>query len=309
MTQEEMDQITDDIPQEIAIDQRIIPFEDDDLMAALSEKGGIYISLNGICSALGIHARSQLNRILRTPNLKKGLRKFPLKTPRRGTQITYCLLLGKVAIWLTGIDTDRLTNRVAAAKIDIYQEKLEPIATQVFFSISPFIDPAPIVETILPTIIPNEDTGVERFLEEHIQMTLENSMFPYMDLQFDKITNLLDKQDDKLNFIINLLASIAGNQESLIDRQDIAEKEIDIIDARTQHLSPPHKRKVKEAIDQLVLTTKYSDNPLSYRKIYGSLKWKYQVGSYIEISDDLFTDVIEFLRDFPNQAIKQNRLF
>jgi hypothetical protein len=73
------------VPQEQVIDQQLIPFLDDELPAALATRGNIYISLPGICKALGINTQAQFRRIQRTRALSKGLRSIELHTRGGGT--------------------------------------------------------------------------------------------------------------------------------------------------------------------------------------------------------------------------------
>ncbi len=54
---EEQDDIEYAVPREVTIEQRIVPLDDDELVATLSPTGGIYISLADLCRALGIEAR------------------------------------------------------------------------------------------------------------------------------------------------------------------------------------------------------------------------------------------------------------
>jgi hypothetical protein len=79
-----------DISEEQVIEQQIIPFMGDDLAAALAPGGNIYITLPGMCTALGLNTRGQLQRIQRTRTLSKGLRRIPIQT-KGGFQHLNCL--------------------------------------------------------------------------------------------------------------------------------------------------------------------------------------------------------------------------
>ena len=50
-----------DIPEEQAIEQQIVPFMGDDLAAALAPGGTIYITLPGMCNALGLNTQVQVS--------------------------------------------------------------------------------------------------------------------------------------------------------------------------------------------------------------------------------------------------------
>jgi hypothetical protein len=42
-------------PEEQAVEQQVVPFMGDELAAAMTAGGNIYITLPGMCSALGLH--------------------------------------------------------------------------------------------------------------------------------------------------------------------------------------------------------------------------------------------------------------
>src|SRR5215813_8381085 len=79
-----------DIPEEQAVEQQVVPFLGDDLAAAMTAAGMIYITLPGMCKALGLHIKGQTQRIKRTRVLSKGLRRIALAT-RGGFQRVNCL--------------------------------------------------------------------------------------------------------------------------------------------------------------------------------------------------------------------------
>jgi hypothetical protein len=59
------------IIQERAVEQRPIPFMGDELAAARTAAGAIYITLPGMCRALGLDQRAQIRRIERSQALAK----------------------------------------------------------------------------------------------------------------------------------------------------------------------------------------------------------------------------------------------
>jgi hypothetical protein len=253
-----------DIPIEPAILQRnIIHFEDDDLLAARAVSG-IYVSVRGLCEALGLNYTGQLQRIKRTKTLARGLRMLDLQS-KRGLRAMVCLRLSKVAVWLAGIETSRMTNQTIAEKIERYQEELEPVALQVFMNTF-----APeIAEPALPssTAVTRADVQeVAGFLREHL------------DMAFGQV-------DEQLAYITQLLETLVG-QESEQDRT------IARIDQRTQGLSPRHKYMIKRMVDAIVLTCN-----VTYVQVYGPLKHRFHVAKYSEIPDEKFDEVQAFLTD------------
>src|SRR5260370_4048504 len=166
-----------DVQEEQAIEQQMIPFLEDELAAALTSSGMIYVTLPGMCKALGLDTAGQLQRIKRTKALEKGLRLIPLSTPRRGLQQISCLRVDKVALWLAGIQSGSIKQEAYRVKIEYYQEELAPVATQVFLRVFG-LPTTQIVPTRDPEILALAEqidtlTDVTTFLREHMQGLLE----------------------------------------------------------------------------------------------------------------------------------------
>ncbi len=92
--------------------------------------------------------------------------------------------------------------------------------------------------------------------------------------------------------------------ESLAERQAVAEAQLAdtderlvAVDVRTQRLTPAHTRQVQEAVDGMVRETKRLPQPLTYAIIYGRLKHRFRVGSYKEVADSHFDELMAYLRD------------
>jgi hypothetical protein len=96
-----------DTPEEQSIDQQIVPFMGDELAAAMTAEGTIYITFPGMCTALGLNVRGQTQRVQRTRTLSRALRRIPLET-RGGLQRINCLRVDKLALWLAGVQTNQI---------------------------------------------------------------------------------------------------------------------------------------------------------------------------------------------------------
>src|SRR6266699_6925042 len=173
---------TDDIPEEQATEQQLVPFMGDDLAAAMAPGGSIYISLPGICAALGLSTQAQLRRIERTRTLAKG-----------GFQRVNCLRLDLIALWLAGAQTASMKSEFRA-KIDTYQEELAPVATQVFMRVVG-LRTAQLVPTEDPRIVALAEqidtlTDIATFLREHMQGMLEAQ--GHVSMRLEQAVQLLD---------------------------------------------------------------------------------------------------------------------
>ena len=276
------------IPQELAVEQRPVPFMGDDLAAAMTAAGAIYVTIPGMCRALGLDTRGQIRRIERSPSLAKGLRVIPLET-RGGIQPINCLRVDRVALWLAGVETSRIKPEYRG-KIEAYQDELAPIAMQVFMRVMG----VQLSTTTAPTVIAAQITeiseqletlmGVVMFLREHLdaQLSATNGQIGALSLRLDDAIMLL---------------------EALGERQVTTESQVARIDERTQRLTPAHARAIQEMVDRMARETKRLAAPLTYAIIYGRLKHRFRASSYREIADDQFETVMAYLRDELRRAL------
>ena len=80
----------DEVADEYAIEQRIVPFMGDELAAALTQGGSIYITLPAMCGALGLSVRGQTQRIQRTRSLGSALAASLLRLAAEFSASTVC---------------------------------------------------------------------------------------------------------------------------------------------------------------------------------------------------------------------------
>lgn len=278
-----------DVPEEQPIEQQLIPFMGDELAAAMTAGGTIYITFAGMCTALGLNVRGQAQRVQRTRSLRLALRRIPLET-RGGLQRINCLRVDKLALWLAGVQTNQIKPQFRA-KIEAYQDELAPLATQVFMRVLG-IQSAPQPPTA-PTVTSAEIAeikgqietlyGVANLLQEHLAGLLS---LP------GQVTGLNDQMGQALSML-----------EALAERQESAESQIAHIDERTQRLTPAHARTVQDEINRMVQDTKRLATPLTYTIIYGRLKHRWRVSTYKEIADEQYGAVMTYLREELRRAL------
>ena len=268
-----------DIPEEQAIEQQIVPFLGDDLAAALAPGGTIYITLPGMCNALGLNTRGQLQRIQRTRTLLKGLRRIPIKT-RGGFQPLNCLRIDLVALWLAGAQPGSIKSEFRA-KIEAYQDELAPVATQVFMRV---------MGLRTREIIPSTDPQILALADRVDTLTeITTLVYEYM----GTLLEAQGRASMQLEQAIRLL-------EALTNRQEETETQVARIDERTQRLTSAHGQDVQEMVNLIAAAiVKQSPNittQLAHSMVYGRLKRRFRARSYIEIPDERFDEVMAYLR-------------
>jgi len=281
------------IPEEKVIDQRIITFLDDELTVALSESGGIYCSLPGMCNALGLNTQAQSRRVVRTRLLRPGICRMLLKTAKRGYQKTLCFRIDLIASWLSGAETE-LMRAGAGEKVHEYQIRLAPIATQIFLEVMDVNPRAllPIPQT-QPALAPSEAEVILRQVadlrEEYTNLAgVVNMMHESMEAMLGEVGGKLDQATELMQQLVNL------QQDQL--------QEIDKLKAKTQGLTKAQQAEVSRAVGIIVRDSKKAGTQIDYRQIFGKIMSRFHVKSYADIPDNRFDEVMSYLRDLWRQA-------
>jgi hypothetical protein len=207
-----------------------------------------------------------------------------------------------VALWLAGIESSRVKPQFRD-KIEAYQDELAPVAMQVFMrvlgvsstALAP-TPPTPEIATQVAILAEQIDSlnAVVTFLREHMEAVLATGA---------EVAGFSTRLDNAISLL-----------ESLAARQDTTETQVAKIDERTQRLTPAHARTVQEFVDRMVRETKRLPTPITYAIIYGRLKHRFRAGSYSEIADERFEDVLAYLREelrraTSGEAPEQSSLF
>lgn len=310
-TPQPITEITTEITDEQAIEQRPIPFMGDDLAAARTAEGAIYVTVPGMCRALGLNLQAQVRRMTRTPALAKGLRRIPINTGNV-VQVINCLRIDRVALWLGGVEPTRIKPEYRA-KIEAYQDELAPVAMQVFMRVlgvqvaptpqSPALSTDPQGAQIAAQIAEIRSQigdlyGVANLMQEHIE-----ALFSLLASLPNQVAELGGELSEPLWQALGKLEDIAGRQETLDQRQESAESQIERIDERTQRLTPAHAQAVRELVNRLVQETRNLPFPLTYYIIYGRLRRQFRVNTYSLIADELYPAVMAYLQDELRRAL------
>src|SRR5439155_14214862 len=131
----------------------------------------------------------------RSEVLARGLRRIPLETTG-GRQLTNCLRVDKLALWLAGGETSRIKEEYLP-KVIAYQEELAPIAMRVFLRFAG-ISTAQIVPATDPRLVAlaeQYDTllDVATFLQEHMDaIRTTGEQMAGISLQLDNAVRLLE---------------------------------------------------------------------------------------------------------------------
>jgi hypothetical protein len=195
-----------------------------------------------------------------------------------GLQIMAALTLDVLPGWLFSVD-ERRVKEEARADVVLFQRECVKALADHFTRKHPPALPA-LADTTAATIIIEQITdltGVINLLREHLEALLVlPGQVADLSVQMGETRVLL---------------------EALATRQDSTETRLEAVDERTQRLTPTHTRAAQEMVDRMVRETRKLPAPLTYAIIYGRLKHRFRVGSYKEVSDDRFDELVAYLRD------------
>lgn len=277
-----------------ADEQEVIPFYDHSIVAVRRDDGRIVVTLPSLCAGMNLNTQAQVRRAERTEALA-GQIAYPWLETEYGPQEQPALVLDVLPGWLMGVDTKRLKGE-AHDTVLAYQREAYAVLYQ-HFATRALALPAPQAAIAANPQIAGEVTALAE--------------------QIDTLNGTINLMREHLEALLGLpgqVAEIQGIVESLAERQGNTDTRLAAVDARTKRLTPAHTRAVQEQINRMVRTTASSPIPLTHMVIYGRLKTRFQVGSYKEVDDAHFDELMAWLQnaldDATNgQAPQQGSLF
>ncbi len=114
----------------VPLEQRIVEFYGDELVAVRADNGRVYVSLRHMCQALDIDMTAQRQRIQRHNVLNEGLGVCKIQTPG-GMQNSYVLRVDLVPLWLTGIRTSMIQQEIRV-KLENFQKEAAAVLWEAF---------------------------------------------------------------------------------------------------------------------------------------------------------------------------------
>lgn len=278
----------------VPVEQDTITFYGHELVAVRLPDGRIAAVLRWLFESLNLDRAGQMQRIERKTALADGLVLVRVETAG-GPQEMPAIMLKVLPGYLFGIDENRVKAEAREDIILFQRECVEALADH-FTRKHPPTLPA-LADTTAATIIIEQIadlTGVINLLREHLEALLT-----------------LPGQVAEISAQVGETRVLV---ESLATRQDSTETRLAAVDARTQRLTPTHTRTVQEQVDRMVRETKRLPAPLTYAIIYGRLKHRFRVGSYKEVADSRFDELMAYLRDelsgaTSGEAAEQGNLF
>ncbi|HKV84039.1 MAG TPA: phage antirepressor N-terminal domain-containing protein [Ktedonobacterales bacterium] len=267
------------------VEQDIVNLFDHSVVAVRLPDGRVAAVFTDLCAALNLDRASQRRRV-RADDVIRDEMLFAEVVINGAPQPSDVLTAWAVPVWLQGIQLSRLTAE-KRPPILAFKREAANVLYQHFSRRGVGTLPAP--SDIAPATSVNaqqaamlteqigELTDVVNLLREHLASILE-------------LPGQVEGLSKQVGQAIVML-------DALSERQNTTETQVAKIDERTQRLTPAHARTVQELVDRMVRETKRLPTPLTYAIIYGRLKHRFRAGSYSEIADERYDDVLAYLRE------------
>ena len=270
------------------LEQHIVPFYDDELVAIEQDDGTIFVLFTRLCDNLGLDRRSQARRTQRHAVLERGLVTLEVRTAG-GPQQLQCLKLSLLPLWLSGLHTRRVKAELQE-KLTRYQEEAADVLWRAFkpqlLHEETAIVPADTSHALQQLQqIAEMGRAITRMAEQQIELQREQSA----------LTRRIDTAAQVIRHVQNDIASVEVRLGVLEDQLHPAAY---ITDAQATEVS----NRVK-ALAELMTGKDTSKN--HYQGIFAELYRRFGVSSYKLIRVKQYAAVIEFLESWRDRLVDE----
>ena len=113
-----------------SIEQRVVLFYDDELIAIRGNDSNVYVSIRHLCNALDLNRRGQVQRIQRNRVLERGYRLGHVETDG-GRQLAGLLRVDLLPLWLAGLSTKSVRSEMQS-QLERYQDEAAKVLWEAF---------------------------------------------------------------------------------------------------------------------------------------------------------------------------------
>ncbi len=262
------------------LQQYIVPFEGDELVAVQQPDGTIFVVFVRLCENLGLNRLAQVRRTQRHAVLSNGLVTLTVQTPG-GAQALQCLKLSLLPLWLSGVQASRVKPALQP-KLVRYQEDAADVLWQAFRS-RILVD-----ETAL------ESTGDQAIAQLRQLAEMGRAMTRFAEQQIE-----YERQQQALARRVNTAARvIKGMQGEITDVQ----VRLGVLEDRLHpgaYITPQQEAAVKQAVKALAhLLTQRDPSKNHFQGVYSTLYTEFGVPAYNLIRQEQYVAVLAFLEDW-----------
>ena len=263
------------------LEQRIVPFYGDELVAVQHPDSTIFVVFGRLCENLGLNRLAQVRRVQRHAVLEKGFVTLSVHTAG-GPQSLQCLKLSLLPLWLTGVQARRVKPDLQA-KLVRYQEEAADVLWQAF--------KAQIVV---------EETAIERADDDqaiqHLQQIAEmGRAIVQMAEQQIELQRQQRALAQRMDTAARVIKDVQGHLVNVEVRLGLLEDQVH----PTAYITDPQATEVSnqvKALAELLAGTDKAKN--HYQGIFAELYRRFGVSSYKLIRQEQYAGVLQFLEEW-----------
>lgn len=248
------------------VEQKIVEFYQDELIAIRVSDGHIYVSLRHLCTALGIDAQAQTRRIQRQTVLEKGFAQMPIMTPNRGEQSAYVLRVDLVPLFLSGISTKAVSDEVRP-KLEQFQEEAAKVLWEAFQEgrlTSPLV---------LDELLKTDSPAAQAYkMAEAIMKMAHQQLF--------------------------LEAQLETHASQLVDHEHRLEEIEATLGDTGRFVTPDQAMQISQAIKAIAAEIQKRTKKNEYGAIYGQLYREFGITSYKQLPANQFDRAMQWLTEW-----------
>ena len=270
------------------LQQHLVPFYGDELVAVQQEDGTICILFGRLCENLGLDRRGQVRRTQRHSVLDKGLLSLEVQTAG-GPQTLQCLKLSLLPLWLSGVQARRVKPELQE-KLVRYQEEAADVLWQAF---------KPQILAADTAVVSVDDSQAVQQLQQIAEMGRAITRMAEQQIELQRQQQALtQRMDGAARVIRGVQQDVQGLQGHLTDvevRLGVLEDRLHPAASVTDEQATQVSNQVK-ALAELLSGTEHGKN--HYQGIFAELYRRFGVSSYKLIRQDQYTAVLRFLEDW-----------
>lgn len=270
--------------------QRIVPFEDGELVAARQSDGTSLVAFNRLCENLGLNRRGQVQRVQRHTIMNRGLIALTVDT-EGGPQTIQCLRLDLLPLWLSGIQASRVKPELQE-KLIRYQEEAATVLWDAFK------DQIVVEEETTHdrhALQPGDDAAIQQ-LQQIAEMGRAITHLAEQQIEIQRQQQALTHRVDRAAQVVKALQ---GDLTSIQVRLTLLEGQVHPSAAITDTQATEISNQVK-ALAELLTSKEKGKN--HYQGIFGELYRRFGVSSYKLIRQQDYEAVLTFLKQWHTAA-------
>lgn len=247
------------------VEQKIVHFYGDELVAIRSEDSEIYVSVRHMCDALQLSRRGQVARINRNEVLQEGYRPGIVTIPPYDQEVEMGMLrVELVPLFLAGVSINRIEDAEIREKVKLYQKRAAKVLWEAFQEGRLTADPS------FEDLLESDSPAVQAYKMAAAIMKMARQQI-MLEAKLETYGSQLDDHEQRLE---EIEASL-GQPKRFITREQAS--------------------RISQAVRAvgLILTKQTGQN--QYGAVYGELYRRYEISAYRELPASKYEDAMQWL--------------